>query len=67
MDDCPTTPLEQHLLFDPKFWIGDIAATVHMPPQEAGLVNMKNPKEAITVGNGKLIVAKKTGDVLGEK
>jgi hypothetical protein len=67
MDDCPETPLEQHLLFDPKFWIGDTAATVHMSPQETGLVNMKNPKEAIKVGNGKLIVAKKNGDILGEK
>jgi hypothetical protein len=67
MDVGPKTPLEQHLLFDPKFWIGDTAATVHLSPQEAGLENMKNPKEAIKAGNGKLIVAKKTGDILGEK
>jgi hypothetical protein len=46
--------------------MGDTAATVHMSPHEEGMVNMKNTRGGITVGNGEVIVAKKTGDISGE-
>jgi hypothetical protein len=48
---------------DPNIWIGDTAATVHMTPHEEGMVNMKNTRGGITVGNGEVMVAKKTGDI----
>jgi hypothetical protein len=36
---------------------------VHMAPHEEGMVNMKNTRGGITVGNGEVMVAKKTGDI----
>jgi hypothetical protein len=35
-------------------------------PHEEGMVNMKNIRGGITVGNGEVMVAKKTGDILCE-
>jgi hypothetical protein len=48
---------------DPNIWIGDTAATVHMTPQEEGMVNMRNTRGGITVGNGEVMVTKKKGDI----
>jgi hypothetical protein len=53
----------QELLQQPNIWIGDIAATVHMSPHEEGMINRKKTRGGITVGNGEVMVAKKTGDI----
>jgi hypothetical protein len=62
-DELQTVPDNQTLLMDPNIWIGDTAATVHMTPHEEGMVNMKKTRGGITVGNGEVMVAKKTGDI----
>jgi hypothetical protein len=36
-----------------------------MSPHEEGMINVKNTPGGITVGNGEVIVAKKTGDIPG--
>jgi hypothetical protein len=64
-DDLQSFPHDQSLLLHPNVWIRDTAATVHMSPHEEGMVNMKNTRGGITVGNGEVIVAKKTGDIPG--
>jgi hypothetical protein len=61
IDDEPHTfSLQQHMLLQPGI---DTAATVHMSPHQEGMVNMKNTRGEITVGNGEVMVAKKTGDI----
>jgi hypothetical protein len=64
IDDEPHTfSHQQDMLLQPGIWIGDTAATVHMSPHQEGMVNMKNTRGGITVGNGEVMVAKKTGDI----
>jgi hypothetical protein len=64
VDDEPHTfSHQQDMLLQPGIWIGDTAATIHMSPHQEGMVNMKNTRGGITVGNGEVMVAKKTGDI----
>jgi hypothetical protein len=65
-DDLKSFPHDQSSLLHPNVWIGDTTATVHMSPHEEVMVNMKNNRGGITVSNGKVIVATKTGDIPGE-
>jgi hypothetical protein len=65
-DEMQSFPDSQAILLDPNVWIGDTAATVHMTPHAEGMVNMKNTKGGITVGNGEDMLAKKIGDTLCE-
>jgi hypothetical protein len=63
-DDEPHTfSHQQDMLLQPSIWIGDTGATVHMTPHSEGMIRLKNTKCGITVGNGEVIVAKKTGDI----
>jgi hypothetical protein len=53
IDDEPHTfSHQQDMLLLSDIWIGDTAATVHMSPHQEGMVNMKNTRGGITVGNG---------------
>jgi hypothetical protein len=64
IDDEPRTFSKyQDMLLQPSIWIGDTAATVHMSPHHEGMVNMKNTRGGITVGNGEVMVTKKIGDI----
>jgi hypothetical protein len=51
------------MLLQPFIWIGDTAATMHISPHEDGMINKKNTRDGITVGNGEAMVAKKMGDI----
>jgi hypothetical protein len=62
-DELLTFANHQELLQQPNIWIGDTAATVHMSPHEEGMINIKKTRGGITVGNGEVMVAKKTGDI----
>jgi hypothetical protein len=60
-EEMQSFPDNQAILMDPNVWIGDTAAT--LTPHEEGMVNMKNIRGGITVGNGEVMVAKETGDI----
>ena len=62
-EESQSFPNSQDLHLDPNIWIGDTAATVHMSPQEKGMINVKKIHGGITVGNGEVMVAKKVGDI----
>jgi gag-polypeptide of LTR copia-type len=62
-EELQTFPNHQDLLLQPNIWIGDSAATVHMSPHEEGMINIKNIRGGITVGNGETMVTKKIGDI----
>jgi hypothetical protein len=67
IDDEPHTfSHQQDMLLQPSIWIGDTGATVHMTPHSEGMIRLKNTKGGITVGNGEVLVAKKTGDIPSE-
>jgi hypothetical protein len=61
-DEMQFFPDSQAILLDPNVWIRDTVATAHMTPHAEGMVNMKNIKGGITVGNGEVMVAKKMED-----
>jgi hypothetical protein len=62
-DDPHNFSHQQDMLLQPDIWIGDTAATVHMSPHEQGMINIKNTRGGITVGNGEVMIAKKQGNI----
>jgi hypothetical protein len=62
-EELLTFASHQELLQQLNIWIGDTAATVHMSPHEEGMINIKKTRGGITVGNGEVMAAKKTGDI----
>ena len=48
--------------FGPNTWIGDTGASTHMGPTDDGMENVRSINEAISVGDGKPVIATKIGD-----
>jgi len=62
-------PHAVQLLEDPSIWIGDTAATVHITPNEEGMVPNKDDKMkglAITVGNWAQEITTMHGTIMGQ-
>jgi len=61
-------PMTKSLLNDPKVWIGDTGATMHMTPYSLGMMDLHDThaQEAITMGNKSVEQAMKIGNMPGK-
>ena len=59
-------PDSQKLLEHPNFWIADTAASIHMTPHKAGLINIRQTTNKIQMGDKSSVTTIEVGDLYGD-